>query len=115
VLDLFEIEGMRMVVSSTGKSGVCDGGTILEFHRTNEFVAARYQGGSIVEGQLIGTLRGMTIDFRYVQADTQNNIDAGFSHEELNRLPDGRLQLTEHFQWYTRKESGTNVFVEMTT
>ena len=109
----FDFNGIRMRTASTATSGVVSGDTILVFEQTGDVVSARYRGGAIIDGYLIGRLEGATLKFRYVQADTGGNLDAGVSTGMIERIGDGRLRLTEHFQWLTRPESGTNVFEEI--
>ncbi|MFI4921881.1 MAG: hypothetical protein ACHQAZ_09615 [Gammaproteobacteria bacterium] len=109
----FDFNGRRMHTASTAASGVVSGDTILVFEQKGDVVSARYRGGAVIDGYLIGQLAGATLKFRYVQADVDGNLDAGVSTGDIERLSDGRLRLTEHFQWLTRPESGTNVFEEV--
>ena len=108
-----DFNGRRMCTASTASSGVVSSETVLVFEQVGDVVSARYRGGSIVDGYLIGHFDGATLKFRYVQADTKGNLDAGVSTGKIERLPDGRLRLIEEFQWLTRPESGTNVFEEL--
>ncbi len=72
--------------------------------------SARYRGGEISDGYLIGRRHaGIWLAFRYVQADRTARIDAGVSTGVLDRLPDGRLQLVESYQWITRPGAGRHV------
>lgn len=111
----FDFNGRRMRTASTAATGVVSGDTVLVFEQTGDVVSARYRGGSIVDGYLIGLLEGVTLKFRYVQADVHGNLDAGISTGTIERLADGRLRLTEQFQWLTRPGTGTNVFEEIST
>lgn len=107
-----DLDGMRMTVSSSDAHSVVSASTILTFEQQGTVVSARYRGGEIVDGYLIGHLTGWTLHFRYVQADRSGRLDCGVSAGLLERLADGRLRLVEHYQWLTRPESGTNTFVE---
>lgn len=91
------------------------GETILEFEQTSEVVSARYRGGTIVDGYLIGKLdpAGTSLHFCYVQADVRGNVDAGSSTGTIDQMQDGRLRLTEEFKWFTRSGRGINVFEEI--
>jgi hypothetical protein len=109
-----ELAGVRMRTASSADTGVVSGETELVFEQMGSIVSARYRGGSIVDGYLIGRLEGMAFSFRYVQADLTGGLDAGVSKGVFERLSDGRLRLTENFQWTTRPEAGTNVFEEAT-
>lgn len=103
-----------MVVVSSGEAAVVSSETRFEFEQTGDLFSARYRGGAIVDGYLIGKLHSDGgLEFRYVQAERNGRIDAGASTGELSCLLDGRLQLVENFQWSTRPESGRNVFEEV--
>lgn len=108
-----ELSGVRMTVSSSSAHSVVDASTVLTFEQQGNVVSARYRGGEIVDGYLIGHLQGWSLRFRYVQADRSGRLDAGVSEGVLDRLADGRLRLIEHYQWLTRPERGTNTFEEI--
>ena len=108
-----ELGGVRMTVSSPGAHSVVNTSTVLTFEQEGNVVSARYRGGEIVDGYLIGHLEGWSLRFRYVQADRSGRLDAGVSEGILDRLADGRLRLIEHYQWLTRPERGTNTFEEI--
>lgn len=107
------LDGIRMSVVASAEGGVVSSQTIFRFEQTGPVVSARYQGGRIVDGYLIGRLDGARLAFRYVQADTDNNLDSGASKGVLQRTPAGRLRLIEHFEWATRAGGGTNIFEEL--
>ena len=85
---------------------------MFEFTQNGQVVAARYAGGGIRRGYLVGRRDGAAIEFRYAQVDDAGHVDGGRSTAELTLLDDGRYQLTEYFQWDTRPGRGTNVFEE---
>jgi hypothetical protein len=102
-----------MFVSSTADNGVVSGDTCLVFTQRGTRVAARYSGGRITRGWLVGQWVDNTLDFRYAQREDGGAIHAGHSECSVQELPDGRLQLVEHFAWSTRPGSGVNVFEEL--
>jgi len=108
-----DLNGRRMRVMSTDTNGVVSSDTILVFEQTGNVVSARYRGGSIIDGYLIGVRESTSLRFRYVQVDERGNLDAGVSTGTIELLPDGRLRLIEQFQWLTRPEAGTNIFEEI--
>jgi hypothetical protein len=109
------LHGRRMRVTSTDSTGVVSGETILEFEQTSDLVSARYRGGTIVDGYIVGKLdrTGTSLRFCYVQADLHGNVDAGSSTGTIEEMQDGRLRLIEVFEWFTRRGRGTNVFEEI--
>ena len=102
-----------MRVASKDAGGVVSGDTEFKFEHEGSVVSARYRGGEIIDGYLIGHLDGASLHFRYVQADVHRNLDAGVSHGTLERLSDGRLLLTENYTWLTRPGRGVNIFEEV--
>lgn len=112
--DPMSLQGVRMRALAGSASSVISGETLFEFEQTGDLFSARYRGGEIAEGYLIGRRHaGGALEFRYVQADRTARIDAGESTGVLDRLSDGRLQLVESFQWTTRPEAGRNVLEEV--
>ncbi len=108
------LHGVRMRAVSGSEVAAVSAETLFEFEQTGDLFSARYRGGEVVDGYLIGKAHsGGELEFRYVQADRRGRIDAGASTGTLNCLPDGRLQLVENFQWATRPEVGQNVFEEV--
>lgn len=108
------LQGVRMRAIAGSAGSVVSGETLFEFEQTGDLFSARYRGGEIADGYLIGKLHaGGGLRFRYVQADRAGRIDAGESTGVLDRLPDGRLQLVENFQWNTRPQAGRNVLEEV--
>jgi hypothetical protein len=69
--------GRRMRVTSTDSGGVVSGETILEFEQTSDVVSARYRGGTIVDGYLVGKLdpTGTSLRFCYVQAPRRRGLE----------------------------------------
>ena len=107
------LDGLTMFVSRTADNGVVDAQTRLRFVQRGARVAARYTGGRVARGWLVGRWDGDTLRFRYAQREDGRAIHAGRSVCQVQRLPDGRLQLIEHFAWTTRDGSGVNVFDEL--
>jgi len=102
-----------MTTSATDALGECSAETVLHFEQLGNVVSARYRGGQVIDGYLIGVLNLNKIAFRYVQIGAKLEVDGGHSEGEFEVLTDGRLQLTEHFHWDTRCGSGTNVFIQV--
>lgn len=102
---------MRTVQTASG--GVVDPETELVFEQVGEIFSARYRGGAIFDGLLVGRVLGRgRVEFRYVQADRSGRIDQGISTGVVSRLSNGRVRLVETFAWITRLGGGVNVFEE---
>lgn len=109
----WQLDGVRMYVTSTAATGVVNAHTVFEFHQAGSRVWCRYAGGDVVDGFLLGNLVGDTVRFAYVQCDEQGRLDTGVSDGDLARTGDGRIQMQERFRWLTREGSGMNVFEEL--
>ena len=107
------LNGRRMHVVSTDQIGEVGIDTIFEFEQNGNIVSARYAGGKIRIGYLVGIINRNNLEFRYAQANIEDHLDGGQSNCEIKIADDGKLQLIEHFQWSSREGSGTNVFEEL--
>ena len=107
-----DLNGLTMFVSATANTGVVSRDTRLCFIQRGSRVAARYAGGRVVRGWLVGTWVGSRLHFRYLQCEEGSCIHGGVSVAAVEQQPDGRVRLIEHFTWTTRPGSGTNVFDE---
>ena len=110
---MINLDGITMFVSDTAATGVVDKETRLDFAQRGERVWARYAGGKVTRGWLIGRWIADSLRFRYAQIEESHTIHAGQSMCDVQQLPDGRLRLIEHFAWSTRAGSGINVFDEL--
>ena len=102
-----------MKVISTDKQGVIGEGTHLTFSQSRNVVSARYSGGQIQLGYLVGLMGPEGLRFRYVQLDVHGHLDSGHSRCEISKTTEGRIRIVEHFQWESREGSGSNVFEEL--
>lgn len=107
------LDGVRMAASLSSALGSVGPEDQFVFEQVGDVVSARYRGGAVIDGYLIGWLRGRRLRFRYVQAGRDGGLDAGMSDASIETLADGRLRLNENFTWLTRPGRGTNVFEEV--
>lgn len=110
---MIHLDGLTLFVSSTADTGVVGAATQLQFMQRGDRVAARYSGGRVLRGWLVGRCAGDTLRFRYAQREDGGDIQAGRSVCDLEQLADGRVRIIEHFTWSTRPGSGVNVFDEV--
>lgn len=102
-----------MRVVSTSDVGEIDADTLFEFGQAGSMISARYAGGKIRLGFLIGMFVADEVTFRYCQINREGRIDGGRSTCQLQRTESGRIRMLEHFEWDSRKGSGTNVLQEV--
>ena len=88
--------------------------TVFCFDLDGPRLSARYGGGAVAEGWLVGVLDPATsqVRFHYLQVGVDGSVAAGESVADLTRSEDGRWQLTEHFTWSSGEGSGTNQLQE---
>ena len=97
-------------------NGVVNEDTIFVFSQRNDQVHAEYAGGKIAKGFLVGKIHDAELTFSYCQLQTDGRLDNGISKCLLSTSPEGKITLTEHFEWKSRPgEVGTNVFQEIRT
>lgn len=105
---------IQMRVVSTSDKGEVNAETLFVFTQEDSMIWARYSGGNVRLGFLVGTIIESVVTFRYAQIENNGRIDGGRSTCTLDRTESGRIRLVEHFQWESRKASGTNIFEEIT-
>jgi hypothetical protein len=107
------LDGIVMYVSSSAEKGVVGSGTRLHFVQKGARVFARYSGGAIERGCLVGSMNDQALAFRYVQREASGELHAGRSLCEVQVRENGRIRIFENFRWSTREGAGTNVFDEV--
>jgi hypothetical protein len=109
------LDGIQMHVVSTAQGGEVNNETLFDFTQDGPVISARYTGGKIKLGYLVGISTDEGFQFRYTQVDNDDRLDGGYSTCEISRMADGRIRLLEHFKWESREGTGTNVFEEIET
>jgi len=88
--------------------------TFFEYHEDADGVVhARYDGGSVRLGYLVGTRIGAELDFRYTHVTVDGETASGRCHSRIEVLPDGRLRMHETWEWTNQIGGGTSVVEEM--
>jgi hypothetical protein len=108
-----KLHGLVMYVSSTAEDGVVDAETRVRFVQRGRRVVGRYSGGNVLRGCLAGRIIGSELIFRFLQIEASGEFHAGASVCNVERRPNGRIRVREHFLWRTRPGSGVNVFDEV--
>jgi hypothetical protein len=107
------LDGIKMHVASTADCGEVNSETLFEFTQNGTVVSAKYSGGKIKLGYLVGNMNSNKFDFRYTQVDEDGRLDGGYSTCEVSKMADGRIKILEHFKWESREGTGTNIFEEI--
>ena len=106
------LDGLRF--RAVGQAGTAEVGTetFFEYHEEGDLIWARYAGGAVRLGHLVGLRRGDALDFRYSQLNEAGETSTGHCRSTVHELPDGRLQLRETWEWESRDGAGTSVVEE---
>jgi hypothetical protein len=96
-------------------AGEASAATVFEYHEEDGVVWARYQGGAVRLGFLVGTRDGDHLDFRYSQLNEGGETSNGRCSTAISVLPDGRLRLSEVWAWESKPGAGTSVAEESAT
>ena len=74
---------------------------------------ARYSGGTIRLGFLVGVRRGDSLSARYAQVTAEMTTATEYTESRVEVLDDGRLRLREDWSWDSREGSGESVVEEI--
>ncbi|WP_077919512.1 n-acetylglutamate synthase [Spirosoma sp. 209] len=85
---------------SNSPTGEVSGETVFQYFQQDDLVWATYQGGSIRFGTLTGLVGpDGSLRFTYQHVNNQNELMTGHCKSTPDQLPDGRLRLSERWQW----------------
>lgn len=108
--DLLDGRTFRATANEGGDVG---SETAFEFQEDDGLVWARYAGGSVRLGFLVGLRAGDELFVRYAQVTTEGGTATGHSEDRVEVLDDGRVRLHESWAWDSREGSGTSVLEEV--
>ncbi|WP_420601052.1 hypothetical protein [Flagellimonas sp.] len=108
------LDRVKMIVVKTAETGVVNKETMFSFTQKDNLIHAEYAGGQIAKGFLVGKLTDNTLKFSYCQLQVDGRLDNGSSKGELSISKEGKIRLTEYFEWDSRPgHSGTNIFEQI--
>lgn len=101
-------------VSNT-ENGETSGETIFLYQQEGNILTAKYAGGNIVSGHLIGLVDEIgRIDMRYHQVNTRGELMTGICRSTPEILPNGKIRLHESWEWTSGDRSkGASVIEEV--
>lgn len=108
-------DGKRFVPLVNTENGEVDNQTVFEYHQDGNVLWADYSGGEILKGQLLGTVDSNgELDFYYQHVNQQNQIRVGKCHSIPRILENGKIELSEEWQWLNGDMSkGSSVIREI--
>ncbi len=89
--------------------------TIFHYKQSGNFVTADYKGGTIKSGNLIATINNDgSLQMQYHHINDKNELLTGVCHSIPEILPDGRIRITENWQWTCKTfQKGTSILEEI--
>src|SRR5262245_6263695 len=96
-----------------GEEGEASAATLFEYHEQDGLVWARYHGGAVRLGFLVGIREGDRLQFRYSQLNENGETSNGRCSTTISTLADGRLRLFDSWAWESKPGSGTSVHEEI--
>jgi hypothetical protein len=96
-------------------NGEVNGETLFEYRQVGDLFEATYRGGGIRSGQMVGrVLEGDCLEFLYQHLTDEGQLRSGRCHSTPTMLEDGRIRLSEQWQWSSGDQSvGTSVVEEV--
>ncbi|WP_343523723.1 n-acetylglutamate synthase [Pedobacter sp.] len=74
--------------------------TIFRYRQTGNILTAKYEGGKILLGHLIGLVdENGNIEMRYHQVNNQGELMTGICNSKPEQLANGKIRLHETWQW----------------
>lgn len=88
--------------------------TVFDYREEPDGVVhARYAGGSVRLGFLVGTRSNTDLEFRYSHVTETGEIASGYCRSRIECLEDGRLRMHERWEWTSKQGTGTSVIEEL--
>ena len=107
------LDGRRFRSLSHVDGGEVGADTVFEYHEDGDLVWARYEGGEIRLGHLVGLRQGDELEFRYAQLNRAGETATGYCWSVISVGPDGRLRMHETWRWESRPGHGTSIVEEI--
>lgn len=109
-------DGKFFVPKMNSENGEVDGQTVFSYHQNGNLLWAEYSGGDVIKGTLIGTVKqNGCLEFTYQHVNTGMQTRVGMCQSRPKFLENGKLELTEEWQWMNGDCSkGTSVLAEVT-
>lgn len=93
-------EGKFFTTKHNTANGEVSEQTIFAYHQKDHLVWAEYSGGDIKKGYLLGMVQDHDeLDFYYQHVNQKDELKIGKCHSIPKRLKDGKLELSETWEW----------------
>jgi hypothetical protein len=108
------LDGRRFSDATPEPVGDVGGDTVFEYHQEPDgTVWARYSGGAVRLGFLVGRREDDRLEIRYSHLTATGETANGRCTTRIEEQPSGGLRLREAWTWESRDGSGTSVVDEI--
>lgn len=107
------LDGRTLVGVENAEQGEVSSETRFDFEQDGDRIYARYSGGDIVDGHLLGTLEANRWEIRYVQLNVDGETASGHSVGTLRILEDGRVRVEDEWEWESKDGTGKSALEEI--
>jgi hypothetical protein len=107
--------GRQFAGIENSAGGEVSGQTVFHYEQDGSVLKARYSGGEVVSGVLIGKVYANgDLEFRYNHVNEDWSLRGGKCYSVPEVLEDGRIRLHEQWQWQDESsEKGTSIVEEL--
>lgn len=109
-----DYDGKHFVPQMNTANGEVDNQTLFSYHQKGSIMWADYAGGEIKKGNMIGSVAtNGELDFYYQHINLHNEIKIGKCHSVPRVLEDGKIELSEQWEWLNGdKSKGVSIVKE---
>ena len=108
------LDGRTFVDMTDDHAGDVGADTRFEYHEEADGVIwARYAGGTVRLGHLVGTREGDRLDFRYSHVTTAGTTASGHCRSRIVVADDGLIEFHEAWTWESQPGAGTSLVREL--
>ena len=99
---------------SNTENGEVNEETIFHYHQNENYIWAEYSGGKIIKGFLVGYIADDgKLHFHYEHINNERIIRTGKCESEAKINNDGKIELTEKWEWTNGdKSNGKSKIIE---
>lgn len=108
-------DGRKFVPKMNSENGEVSEQTLFSYHQNGSLLWAKYCGGDILKGSLIGTVSDNgELDFVYHHMNRDMKVKTGKCHSVPTVMENGKIKLLEQWEWTSGDLSkGESLLVEV--
>jgi hypothetical protein len=95
------------------EAGEATAETVFEYHERDGIIWARYEGGPVRLGFLVGTRDGDKLEFRYSQVNDKGETSNDDVHRRSLFCRTARVRLDQDWAWESRPGAGRDTLEEL--